>query len=78
MTLPPQAMHSSSISLPAASTRADLPAVALVEQQDRMYVAVAGMGHVDDPHAVLRADFARSAAASCGSRVRGTTPSWMQ
>jgi hypothetical protein len=52
VTLPPQARHSSRIS-PLAEHAADLLGVALVEQQDGMDVAVAGVEHVDDAHAVL-------------------------
>ena len=39
----------------------DLLPVALVEQQDRMDVAVAGMGHVDDADLMFLADLGRAA-----------------
>ena len=57
VTLPPQARHSSRISLLAASTRWTCCGVALVEQQNRMNVAVAGVKDVDDADVVLAADF---------------------
>ena len=51
--LPPQAMHSSSTSRLAAWARAVRSRIALIQQQDGMDVAVAGMGHVDDADAML-------------------------
>ena len=58
VTLPPQAMHSSRISLAGGQHARDLPGIALVEQQDRMDIAIAGMKHIDDADVVFRADLA--------------------
>ena len=74
VTLPPQAMHSARISRPACQHAGDLLGIALVEEQNRMHVAVAGVGDVDDAQAVLPLDLGDAAracaAAGCAARRR--------
>jgi hypothetical protein len=66
----------SRISRPAASTP-DLVAIALVEEDDRMDVAVAGVEDVGDAQAMALAR-GGDARRMSGTLVRGTTPSWVQ
>ncbi len=55
VTLPPTLMHSSRISWLARKTRLHLLGVALVEQEDRVDIAVAGVEDVGDPESVAAA-----------------------
>ena len=66
--LPPSATHASRISRPAASTRATSSAVALVEEEDRVDVAVAGVEDVADAQAVALGG-RRDARAGCRARA---------
>ena len=50
--------------------------LAAVEEDERVQVAVAGVEHVGDADAVLRATAPRWSASASPSRARGTTPSW--
>ncbi len=52
--LPPSSMHALEDSWPAAEHPLDLVGVALVEEQDRVDVAVAGVEDVGDAQIVLR------------------------
>ncbi len=55
-----------------------LVGVALVEEQDRVDVAVAGVEDVGDRGDCAAGRPRRCDRRMCGSLVRGTTPSWVQ
>ena len=73
-------MHLSRISSLASQHALHLVGVALVEQQNRMDVAVAGVEDVDDADVVTSADVGDelrgSPAASCAARRRPACSSW--
>ena len=71
-------MHSSRISWLAVQDPLDLVGVALVEEEDRVDVAVAGVEDVGDPDVVAARRRPVMNRRMWGSLVRGTTPSWVQ
>jgi hypothetical protein len=77
VTLPPQAMHFVENLVAGRQHALDLIGVALVEEQDRMDVAVAGVKDVGDADAYFAAD-RDDPPQNVRQLVRGTTPSCVQ